>query len=45
VLTTAVFELVQQIHHPTEIANVANGSALALISLSRQNKCNCFGWS
>jgi len=45
VLTTAVFELVQQFYHATEIDNVANGSALALISLSWQNKCNCFGWS
>jgi len=42
-LTTAVFELLQQFYHATEIVNVANGSALAQISLSRQNKDNCFG--
>jgi len=43
VLTTAVFELVQHFYHATDIGNVANGSELALISHSRQNKCNCFG--
>jgi len=35
----AVFELVQQFYHATDIANVT----LALISPSRQNKDNCFG--
>jgi len=46
-LTTAVFERVQQFYHATEIGNVlqklATGSALTLINLCRQNKCNCFG--
>jgi len=42
-LKTAVFELVQLIYHATEIGNVANASAHALINLSRQNKHNCFG--
>jgi len=42
-LTTAVFDLVQQFDHATEIGNVANALALALISHSRQNKDNCFG--
>jgi len=38
-LTTAVFEFVQQFYHAKEIGNVAD----ALISHSRQNKDNCFG--
>ena len=40
-LTTAVFELVKQFC-ATEIGrpNAANAAALALISLSSQNKCN-----
>jgi len=42
-LTTAVFELVEQFYHPTEIGNVANPSAHALISHSRKNEDNCFG--
>jgi len=42
-LTTAVFELVQQFYHATEIGNEANVAALALISHSRQNEDNCFG--
>jgi len=41
-LTSAVFELVQQFYHATETGNVATGSAHALISNSRQNKDNCF---
>jgi len=43
-LATAVFKLVQQFYHATDIANVANMRlALALISHSRQNKDNFFG--
>jgi len=42
-LATAVFELVQRFYHAIELANVANRSVLALISLSKQNKGNCFG--
>jgi len=36
------FELVQQFYHATEIGrhNAANAATLALISISRQNKCN-----
>jgi len=41
-LKVAVFELVQQFYHATDIGNVAMLSALALISLSRQSKDNCF---
>ena len=41
-LTTAVFELVQQFYHATEIGNVANAVRVALISINRQNKDNCF---
>jgi len=44
-LTTAVFEVVIQFYHATEIGNVANGSAHELISHSRQNKDYCFGLS
>jgi len=41
---TAVFELVPLFYNATKISNVANAaSALALISLSRQNKDNSFG--
>jgi len=42
-LTTASFELVQQFYLASEIGNVASGSALALISLRRQNDYNGFG--
>jgi len=42
-LTTAIFGLVQQFYHGTEIGNESMRSALALISHSRQNKDNCFG--
>jgi len=41
-LTTAVFELVQQFYHATEIGNAANAVRVALINISRQNKDNCF---
>jgi len=42
---TAVFELVQQFYHATEIGRLTQPmrSALALISRSRQNTDNCFG--
>jgi len=39
----AVFELVQQFYHATEIANVANALSACADQLSRQNKGNCFG--
>jgi len=41
-LTTAVFELLQQFYHATEIGNVANAVSTWLLSHSRQNKDNCF---
>ena len=43
-LKIAVFELVQQFYHATEIANVANAVS-ACADQSRQNKDNCFGQS
>jgi len=39
--TTAIFELVQQFYHATEIGNAAN-AAHALVSHSRQSKDNYF---
>jgi len=42
-LKTADFELVQQFYHATELVMQPMRSALALISLSRQNKDYCFG--
>jgi len=41
-LKKAVFELVQQFYHATEIGNVASAVS-ACADLSRQNKDNCFG--
>jgi len=41
-LTTAVFELGQLFYHAADTGNVPTRSALALISLSRQNEDNCF---
>jgi len=40
-LTTAVFELVQQFHHATEIGNVAN--AVSTCADQQTKKNNCFG--
>jgi len=37
--TTAVFELVQQFYHATEIGNVANAVSTWLLSRSRQDNC------
>jgi len=42
-LTVAVFELVQQFYHATELVMKPMRSALALLSHSRQNKDNRFG--
>jgi len=43
-LTTAVFVLVQQFYHATEISKVANVvSACADQPYSKQNNDNCFG--
>jgi len=41
-LTSAVFELVQQFYHATEFGNQPMRSALALLSHSRKNEDNCF---
>jgi len=42
-LKTAVFELVQQFYHATEVGNVATAVSACADRLSRQNKDNCFG--
>jgi len=42
-LTTAVFEFMQQFYHVTEIGNVANTVSACTDQPSRQNKDNCFG--
>jgi len=44
-LTTAVFELVQQFYHATGVGDVANAVCACsdLISHGRQKKDNCFG--
>ena len=45
-LNTAVFELVQQFYHATEIGSVVDAvSTCPAQSYSRQNKDNCFGLS
>jgi len=41
-LTTAVYQLVQQFYYVTQFGNVANAVSIALLSHSRQNKDNCF---
>jgi len=42
-LTTAVFELVQQFYHAAEFGNLANAVSTCAAQTSKQNKGNCFG--
>jgi len=40
---TAVFDLVQQFYHATEIGNVANAVCACADQIRRLNKGNCLG--
>ena len=44
-LTTAMFELIQQCYDAVEIGNAANAVSACANQPSRQNKDNCFGQS